>query len=61
MKEHPMARKIVANLARRYRLIRRINVSDGLPEHIQWVRDAETIQAWNAYVASQRILYGDES
>ena len=57
MKENKVARDIVANLARRYRRLNRANVSNGLPESIQVVRDVEVLAAWNAYVASQRILY----
>lgn len=60
MKENQLARDIVANLARRYRFARELARIGAANSEAQLMRDVAETEAWNAYVASQRILYDQE-
>jgi hypothetical protein len=60
MRENQLARDIVANLAWRYRVARALARNSVATPEAQLIRDVGEIEAWNAYVASQRILYGQE-
>lgn len=60
MRENQLARDIVANLARRYRFARKLARIRAIHPEAQLIRDVGEIEAWNAYVASQHILYNQE-
>ena len=63
MVKNVLARKIVANLGWRYRLAvycrKQLEISGESPEELGWIFAQES-EAWNAFQASRRILYGAE-
>ncbi len=60
MKENALARSIVANLAHRFRFARQMaNRTDDF-EKLRLIYHAQAGEAWNAFQASKRILYGIE-
>jgi len=58
--EHPTARKIVANLLQRYRRARKAANRQNATNQAEFgaLTEAHAAEAWNAYVASKRILLG---
>lgn len=62
--QEALARKIVANLAHRYRLARKCANLARDKDHptaiFRWQYEAMENEAWNALQASKRILYGYE-
>ncbi len=62
MKENPVARQIVANLAYRYRRAKRLHlIEEDKPYSVSLRAQANvrSNEAWNAYIASKRILFGN--
>lgn len=61
MKENQLARGIVANLAWRYRIARRLaEKSEEYPDEIRELYLETEREAWNAYVCSRDILFREE-
>ena len=62
MKENQVARQIVVNLAYRYRRAKRLRlIEEDRPYSVSLRAQAieRSTEAWNAYAASKRILFGN--